>query len=338
MPNWIGDAVMATPVIHDLAEHFPDAKITLMCQGAIGQLFAHDPSVSEILPFKKPNGWIHHLRINPTIEKLRQGAFDTGILLTNSWSSAWWFFRGRVKNKIGFGGRGRTCLLNQALPYPKNMETQHLVITYKELLAPLGISSSSTKPRLFVTEDEKKSAQSQLMKEGVIEDAILIGINPGAAYGTAKCWLPERFHEVAKELLKDPRVYIVFFGDAQGRTLTEKIAAHLGPRAINLAGKTNLRELMAHISLLNTLLTNDSGPMHMASGLSVPVVALFGSTNSVKTGPTEGGLYKSTVIHKHVECSPCYKRVCPIDFKCMTRIHSEEVATAIRKMLDESDS
>lgn len=332
MPNWIGDAVMATPVLQDIAAYFPHAKLTLMCQGAIGQLFRHDPAIDEVISFTKPSGWIHHLRLTPFIEKLRQGDYDTGLLLTNSWSSAWWFYRGHVKNRIGFGGRGRTFLLNHALPFPKNIETQHLITTYKTLLGPLGLPVSTTKTKLFVTEEEKQAVNRFLVEQGITEDSILIGINPGAAYGTAKCWLPDRFHEVASQLLQDPRVWIIFFGDNQGRTLTDKIAAGLGSRVLNLAGKTSLRELMAYISRLNTLLTNDSGPMHIASALNVPVVALFGSTSSIKTGPIEPAI----VIHKHVECSPCYKRVCPIDFRCMKRIQSDEVAAAIRKMLDET--
>lgn len=322
MPNWIGDAVMAAPILQDLKRAFPEAKVTAMCQGKIGHLFEHDPHVDELLHFEKPSGWIHHLRLFPLLEDLRKGLYDTGILLTNSLSSAWWFFRGHVKNRIGFRGHFRSLLLNVALPLPKDIETRHLVSTYKHLLAPLKIPLSETKPQLYVTDEEKKGARAL-----VPSDAILVGINPGAAYGSAKCWLPERFHEVAKTLLEDPNVWIVFFGDAKGRELVDEISRGLGDRVLNLAGKTSLRELMGFISILNVLLTNDSGPMHIASALNVPVVALFGSTSDVKTGPCGPG----EVIHKHVECSPCYKRVCPIDFRCMTGISAAEVVKALKR-------
>lgn len=329
MPNWIGDAVMAAPVLQDLKKHFPEAKLSLLCQGGAGQLFSHDPHVDEIILFKKPSRWIHHLQITPFIENLRKGAYDTGLLLTNSLSSAWWLYRGHVKPLLGFGGRGRNLMLDVALPYPKNMETQHLITTYKSLLKPLGVPLSDTKPKLYLLPQERAAIKESLRNQGVSDDSLLVGINPGAAFGSAKCWLPERFQEVSKELLKDPKVWILLFGDAKGRELTDKIASDLGPRVLNLAGKTNLRELMAYIAELNVLLTNDSGPMHIASALETPLVALFGSTNDTKTGPVN----KSLVIHKHVECSPCYKRECPIDFRCMTRIHSDEVVEGLKKYL-----
>ena len=332
MPNWIGDAVMGTPILKDLRKALPQAKITALCQGVIGQLLSADPHIDEILSFQKPSGWIHHLRVFPLIEDLRKGEYDTGILLTNSLSSAWWFFRGAVRNRIGFTGRGRGFLLNHALPFPDDVEKIHLVTTYKHLLTPLGIPLSDTLPKLYVTEEESREARSLLDRQGAPPDSIIIGINPGAAFGSAKCWLPDRFHAVAKRLLKDPRVWIILFGDAKGRELTDQIAGDLGERVLNLAGKTQLRELAAFISLLNVLLTNDSGPMHIASALGVPLVALFGSTSDIKTGP----FGNSTVIHKHVECSPCYQRTCPIDFRCMTRIETDEVVDALLKKIDES--
>lgn len=331
MPNWIGDAVMATPLLADLRRSFPDAKITALCQGVVGELFKHDPTVDEVISFTKPSGWIAHIKRSPLIENLKKGGYDTGILLTGSFSSAWMFFRAGIKNTIGFAGNLRSPLLSKAVPIPKDKETTHLTEVYKALLIPLGIQPSSTKPYLVVTEQEKEEAKNFFRRLGVPENAKLIGINPGAAYGSAKCWLPDRFHDTAKALLEDPNVWVIFFGDAKGRAVTEEAARALGDRAINLAGKTSLRELLAFISQLRVLLTNDSGPMHIASALHIPQVALFGSTSEVKTGP----LNRSIVIHKHVECSPCYKRECPIDFRCMTRIHTDEVVEAIQRLLNE---
>lgn len=332
MPNWIGDAVMATPILKDIRVHYPDSKITVLCQGAVGQLFTHDPHVNEVLPFQKPNGWIHHFRIFPLIQELRKGEYDTGILLTNSLSSAWWFFRGKVLNCIGFGGRGRSFLLNHTITLPENLEKTHLTQVYKLLLGPLNIPVSDTLPYLDVTAEERKLAQEQLFEKGVTKGKIIVGINPGAAYGSAKCWLRERFRTVIEDLIKNPNFYIVLFGDKNGRKLTDEISKDFGSQVINLAGKTSLRELIAYLSIVDVLLTNDSGPMHIASALNVPVVALFGSTSAIKTGPFN----RSLVIHKHVSCSPCYKRVCPIDFKCMKEIESAEVINALKRAIDES--
>lgn len=330
MPNWLGDLVMGTPVLKDLRDHFPDASITAMCQGGAGNLLEHNPNINDIFSFKRPNGWIHHTHPYGIIETLKQREFDLGILLTNSFSSAWWFWLGDVRHRIGYSANMRSFLLDKAVPLPDAKETQHQVVTCKMLLAPLGIPVSDTPPKLYVSDEELKQAEDRLKRLNVdLQNDILIGINPGAAYGTAKCWLPERFEELTGKLLENPKNRIVYFGDPAGAPVVDQICLNKPDRVINLAGKTNLRELMALIKCCSIFLTNDSGPMHIADALGIPLVALFGSTSDVKTGPYSRG----TVIHKHVECSPCYKRVCPIDFKCMKRIEVQEVYNELLKLM-----
>ncbi len=330
MPNWVGDLVMATPILEDLRHQWPQAKITAMCKSNLAVLLEHDPNVNEIFSFRKPSGWIHHIHSSDIIDPLRLGKFDLGILLTNSFSSAWWFWRGSVKNRIGYGGNLRTLLLNKSVTFPKNKEQQHLVITYKMMLGPLGIPVSSTPPRLYVTPEESAAAKDLLATYGVKPETIVVGINPGAAYGSAKCWLPDRFREITHKLMENPNIYILYFGDNTGAPLVQEICKGMPERVINLAGRTTLRELMALIKNCSLILTNDSGPMHIASALNVPLLALFGSTSEVKTGPYNGGL----VIHKHVECSPCYLKTCPIDFRCMTRIEVSEVYKDLEKLIN----
>lgn len=330
MPNWLGDLVMATPLLADLRSHWPDAQITAMAQSNVAPLLKNNPHIQEIYSFKRPSGWIHRNQPWDIISTLKKGKYDLGILTTNSFSSAWWFWWGNVQNRVGYTGHSRKMLLTQALPYPENRETQHLVITYKQLLEPLGIKVSNTAPELYISPEEQQVADEFLTNLKIDPNHHnLIGINPGAAYGSAKCWLPERFRAVAEKLLQDPRVALLFFGDQAGAPLVNEICKDLSDRVVNLAGRTTLRELMALIQKCRVLLTNDSGPMHIAAALKVPLVALFGSTSDVATGPYGGG----TVIHKHVSCSPCYQRVCPIDFKCMKQISVEEVYEAIRKKL-----
>ncbi len=331
MPNWLGDCVMGTPVLQDLRDHFPHAKITVMCQSNVAGLLTHDPHIDAILSYKRPNGWIHRKEHRDVIEPIKREQFDLGILLTNSFSSAWWFWKAGVKQRIGFAGNLRSWLLTEAVPFPKNLQTQHLVDTYKNLLDPLGIPHSNTFPHLYVTEQERAHARELLVRCGWDpQKYCLIGVNPGAAYGSAKCWLPDRFTELTKKLLEDPRVFVVFFGDAAGTPLVNGICESFPERVLNLAGKTNLRELISLVALCEGFLTNDSGPMHIAAALGTPLVALFGSTSDVKTGPYGSG--PKCVIHKHVECSPCYKRVCPIDFRCMKRIEVDEVYEAIQRV------
>lgn len=329
MPNWLGDVVMATPILADLKHNFPKSSITAMCETKVAPLLEKDPHIDELFSYQRPSGWIHRRQHLNIIESLRKGDFDLGILLTNSLSSAWWFWRGHIKERVGFSTNLRSPLLTKAVPFPNNKENCHQTLTYKTLLEPLGIPKTNSQAELFLSTDEINGAKELLARLGITwgKDKI-VGINPGAAYGSAKCWLPDRFVAVGKELLKDPSVKVIFFGDKNGFDLVSQITKEL-PSAINLAGKTSIRELMALLKCTSLLLTNDSGPMHIAAALGTPLLALFGSTSAIKTGP----LPKGEVICKNVECSPCYRRTCPIDFRCMTRISSEEVAERLKKML-----
>ena len=335
MPNWLGDLVMATPVLEDVRRHWPNAEITAMCQSNVAGLLKEDPNIDEVFSFQRPNRWLHRIHQKDIIDPIRMGKYDLGILLTNSLSSAWWFWRGNVKKILGYQANVRKRLLCKRPPFPQNIEKQHLVITYKNLLESLGIPLSNTAPHLYVSKEEEDTAKELLRNYGITDKHHLIGINPGAAFGTAKCWLPERFKQVTEKLLEDPNVRILYFGDRIGAPLVNEICADMPETVIDLAGKTNLRELMALIKECNVFLTNDSGPMHIAAALGTPLVALFGSTSDIKTGPYN---LKGKVIHKHVECSPCYKRVCPIDFRCMKRIEVDEVTQAIRQTLKEYSS
>lgn len=326
MPNWLGDLVMATPILTDLRNHWPEAKIIAMCQGILGTVIQEDPHINGILNFKRPKGWWNSQSNQEIVNPLKKGNFDLGLLMTNSLSSAYWFWRGHVGHRLGYATHARSLLLDHPIPFPEVRKSQHLVITYKMLLEPLGIPVSQTPPRLYVTFQEQQTAQNRLAGYGIQPSDIIVGINPGAAYGSAKCWLPERFKKLSQSLLDQQKIKIVFFGDKAGASLVDEICTALPPeRVINLAGKTTLRELLAFIQSCNLFLTNDSGPMHVASALGIPLIALFGSTSDVATGPYQGG----RVIHKHVPCSPCYRRECPIDFRCMKQIEVQEVYQVI---------
>lgn len=330
MPNWLGDLVMGTPVLADLRLQFPEATITAMASQGLAAILEHDPHIDAIYGFKKESGWLHHNHNKQIISTLRKGSFDIGILLTNSFSSAYWMWQGKVARRIGFSGHFRGWLVNDPIPYPTDSQKIHQVLLYKHLLAPLSIPLSQTSPRLYVTEKEQNKVQNKLSALDIPKNGLIVGINPGAAYGTAKCWIPERFVDVTKKLLENPRVYVLFFGDPSGASLVDAICKGFPDRVINLAGKTTLRELMAFIEACTVFLTNDSGPMHVASALGTPLVALFGSTSNVRTGPYGGG----EVIHKQVPCSPCYQRVCPIDFRCMKEISVNEVYATLKKLLE----
>ncbi len=324
MPNWIGDFVMGTPLLTDLRNAFPKASITAMCKSPLSDLLKEDESIDEIFRFTKPSNDFSRREERDIIAKIQMGKYDTGILLTNSFSSAWWFWQGKVKRRIGYSAHFRRWFLTDPLPLPKKKE--HLVDTYKRILAPLGVPHSKTAPRLFLKPEEIEEAKELLFQRGYEKGAKLIGINPGAAYGSAKCWPPERFRALAMRLLLETGAYLVFFGDASTAALVKEISQGLPEKVIDLAGVTSLRELVCIIKECNVLLTNDSGPMHIAAALGVPLVALFGSTDDQVTGPYGKGAH---IINKRVECSPCFKRVCPIDFRCMKQISVDEVVEKV---------
>ncbi len=329
MPNWLGDAVMGTPVLEDIKQAFSDASLTVLCHSAIKVLLEASPHIDDFIVFANNKKRDRHEK-KRIYDELKRRAFDTGILLTRSFSSAWWFFRGNVKQRIGFRDHCRAPLLTDALKVPPNEEYEHQVITYKRLLEPLGIAISSTNPKLYLTPHEVEQARKTVAEYNIHPGHLLIGINPGAAFGSAKCWPEERFKELVARLLIYPEVRIVFFGDSVSLPLVNSIVAPFGNKVVNLAGKTTLRAFTALLSICNCLVTNDSGPMHVAAALATPLVAIFGSTNEIKTGPYGGG----TIIHKHTLCSPCYLRTCPIDFRCMTSITCDDVFSAILKTVN----
>lgn len=325
MPNWIGDLVMATPVLSDVRKAFPKASITAMCRRPLCELLEQDEAIDELFCFVRPaNGFLRRQDLRDIIAKIEAGKYDTGVLLTNSFSSAWWFWQGKVQRRIGYSAHLRRLLLTDPLSWPH--EKEHEVITYKRVLEPLGIPISQTKPRLFLTEKEVEESKKLLYQRGFVEGSKLIGINPGATYGSAKCWPPERFRALAMRLMLETGAFLVFFGDASSASLVKEIVHGLPEKTIDLAGVTSLRELACIIKDCTVLITNDSGPMHIGAALDVPLVALFGSTDEELTGPYG---QKESVIRKKVQCSPCFKRVCPIDFRCMKQITVDEVVERV---------
>lgn len=326
MPNWIGDFVMATPLLKDLRKAFPQAFITALCQGACSQLLEKDPHVDLCLTFNKA---FSRKEKKNLLKKIKEQAYDWGILTTNSFSSAYFMWRTHATRRVGFRKDLRHLFLSDSLYFPNNKKTQHLVTTYKELLTPLGCKISSTTPYLIVPSEEKLAVKEQFLSKDLDPQLPLIGINPGAAYGSAKCWPPERFRALIEKLNQDLSASILLFGDHSSSKMIHSICDGMPKNVLNLAGKTNLRQLVALIASCRLVLSNDSGPMHLAYASQTPVLVIFGSTDPVVTGPYKMG----EVIYKQVDCSPCFKRTCPIDFRCMLRIEVEEVFEKMKKML-----
>jgi heptosyltransferase-2 len=179
--------------------------------------------------------------------------------------------------------------------------------------------------RLHIAESERRWAALELQTVGLGGRRFLVGICPGASFGAAKRWLPERYANLADRLIDALGADVLIFGSRAEKPLAEAVARAMDHTPILVAGKTSLREFMALLAKCHLVITNDSGPMHLAAALGLPLLAIFGSTNERATGPV--GL-RVRIIKHPVECSPCGLRQCPIDFRCMTGISVDDVYTA----------
>lgn len=306
--NWLGDAVMSAPAVTAIKRGRPDAHVTVLTPAKLADFWRVVPEVDEVIGFEKKS-------LLGVVGKIR-GRFDAAVVFPNSVRVALEVFLAGIPRRVGYAGRWRRLLLNQLMPsHRKAQPKRHQVHHYLELAASIGadINSASDLPRRTAPEGPLK-----------------IGVCPGAEYGPAKRWPAESFAEVAKGVLARHPSEWLLFGVAKDGPFGEIIAKELGEACENLIGKTSLAELIGNLRQCRLLLTNDTGTMHLAAFLGVPTVSIFGSTEPSLTGPLGSG---HVVLRYHVECSPCFLRECPLDFRCMTSVTVSEVARAVEGLL-----
>jgi heptosyltransferase-2 len=323
--NWIGDAVMTTPAISVIREHFPHAEITILANALVSQLFLQHPGIDNIITFDrqvKHHGVAGRLRL---AAELRKHAFDLAVILPNSFGSALVPWLAGIPNRIGKCSDGRTFMLSGRYKVAKGVAPCHEVEYYLNLMKHFGITGSCTRPHLYITPDEEDRASATLSEYGIQPNVFVLGINPGASYGSAKRWYPDRFAQVARRLADEWSAKVVIFGGPGEAAIAADIESRLEGTAVNVAGKTTMRELMALIKRCNFFITNDSGPMHIAAAFDVPLVAIFGSTDHTGTSPYNG---KAVVVRSEAECAPCKLRECPTDHRCMTAVTVDDVVTS----------
>ncbi len=334
LPNWIGDAVMATPAISAFRRYFPDASITLAARAWVAPLFLSYKGVEEVITIDSTKD--RGIRsIMKTASAFKNRHFDTALILPNSFESALLPFLARIPRRIGHATDKRAGMLTQAVPVPVFKKMRHEVFYYMNLVASMlnpedakklfPISDMPGSPPLKLYVDVKMSSKidSVLHDLGIMRGDILIGFNPGAAYGPAKCWPWERFKDLANKLCNIFPCKILVLGTQKEEEIASRICDGLEDRVHNLAGRTGLVDVAALISRLDLMVTNDSGLMHVAAALGVPIVAIFGSTNPVTTGPWS---ISATVVRRPLDCSPCMRRECNRgDFACMNRISVDDV-------------
>ncbi|MEO7299717.1 MAG: lipopolysaccharide heptosyltransferase II [Verrucomicrobiota bacterium] len=349
--NWLGDAVMTTPALQRLREAKPEAQITLLTHEKLAALWQSHPAVNSVLPFKTgESAW----QIG---RKLRLEKFDLGLALPNSHRSALELFFGGIPNRIGYARPFRNLFLTKnisqregAVPMRKRSLSEinrlnqnpftetpakypaaaHHIFQYLHLVAALGANPEPLAPHLSVAENAVTSFRERM---GDISSShkFWLGLNPGAEYGPAKRWPAERFVAAAVQLHQKTECGWIIFGaeDRETNRIAEELQMKIGrAAAVNLAGKTTLGELCAGLKFCQLVLTNDTGPMHVAAALGTPVVVPFGSTSPELTGPGFGSVTSNVLLRGQAPCSPCFLRECPIDFRCMKSITVEEIVEA----------
>jgi heptosyltransferase-2 len=332
--NWLGDAVMSLPAIRAIRDIFPHAHIAVVARPWVADLYARASCIDRVIPYAAQPGWRAKREF---AHRLAQERFDAAILLQNAFDAALIAWLAGIPERIGYNRDGRGLLLTRAIPVPEPGDIpRHERFYYLELLRRAGMLErfpESDAIRLDGIGQARAAGAAHLASLGIA--GTVIGISPGAAYGDAKRWLPERFAEVARAFLPVCST-VLLFGSQSERVLCDTVAAFVrrdGMDVRNLAGATSLREFIDLAAACRLFLTNDSGAMHVASALGVPTVAVFGATDDTTTGPT-GPLAR--VIREHAECSPCLLRECPIDHRCMTAVTSERVAAAALELWEES--
>ncbi len=328
--NWVGDAVMTTPAIALIRQHFPQAEITVLANGMVGEIFSYHQWVDKIIIFDRKGrhkGIAGRFRLS---QELRKKSFDMAIILPNSFDSALVPWLAGIPVRLGKSSDGRGFMLTGRYLPAKGAAVIHEVGYYLDLVRHFGISGQIKNPALFTTPEEESEAAGRLAAHGISADDKLIGINPGAAFGSAKRWYPERFAEAAQRLAAEWSGKIIIFGGPSETDIAADIEKRLSGNAVNLAGKTTVRELMALIKRCSFFVTNDSGPMHMAAAFGVPLAAIFGSTDHATTSPYTD---KAVIIRKDVPCAPCKLRECPTNHECMTAVTADDVVEASIRLM-----
>lgn len=323
--NWVGDGVMSLPALEALRERFPSAEIVLVVKPWVAQLYDRHPAVSRYLvydPAKEHHGPRGFLKF---VEQIRAEHFDMAILFQNAFHAAWMAWWARIPVRIGYNLEGRGSLLTDSIPVPSPALYGHQSNYYLHLLFRAGLLeglSPVDRIRLNIQQGEKNWAARQIKDLGLGGPRFLVGLTPGAAFGPAKRWLLERYADLADRLIGALNADVLIFGSETERQLAEDIAQMMEHTPTILAGATNLRQLMALLAQCRLVITNDSGSMHLAAALGLPVVAIFGSTDENATGPVSP---LARVVKHPVECSPCGLRECPIDFRCMNAVSVDRV-------------
>lgn len=327
--NWVGDAVMSVPALQQLRLHHPDARITVLARSWVSALYGRESFCDEVIPYGTSVG-----EKFANVRTLRARRFDCALLLQNAFEAAAVAWLAGVPVRIGYDRDARGWLLTQAIAVPKPGEIpKHQRFYYLELLKRAGLIGEYANEPIRLDGAQAAAGSGQTRLRTLVKARSVIGVSPGAAYGSAKRWLTERFAESAVTVAREIDSAVVVLGSEAEREICEQVrmrVSRAGVESVNLAGQTKLDAFIEITAACRLMLTNDSGAMHIASAMGVPTVAVFGATDDAATGPTGE---HARVVREQVECSPCLLRECPIDHRCMTRVDAARVARTALELI-----
>lgn len=334
-PNWLGDAVMALPALADLRRHFAGARCVVAARASVADLFRLVPGVDEVVTFGWNGRLLRRTALADDITRLRAVGAGVAVLFPNSFASAWLVRQAAVPRRWGFASDLRRLLLTGAVRRPRGLI--HQGEYYQALVRGMGITTGPLEPVLSAPREAVDEVRALLAARGWDGHRPLVTLAPGAAYGTAKQWIPAHVMRLVADLVEQRGATCVLVGGRGDAATTAAVRAGVAPAAsahvIDLAGATSLAALAAVLALSQTCVANDSGAMHLAAAVGTPVVATFGPTIEQATRPLTRGGGRAAVLTEPVWCRPCMLRECPTDHRCMTRLSPARVLAAVDDMM-----
>ncbi|PLX82029.1 MAG: lipopolysaccharide heptosyltransferase II [Desulfuromonas sp.] len=317
---------MMTPALGVVRQHYRGAEIVVAANPLVAELFRTHPWCDRILIFDKNGRHKGLAGLMTFTRELRSENFGLALLFQKAFEAALLTFLAGIPIRAGFSTDHRGFLLTHKTPLTEDIRQRHHSRHYLEMLAALGISGQDSPLRLDLAPGEPSAALSLVGFDGWLV------LNPGAAYGSAKRWYPERFAAVGNILSRRLGLGVVIIGGPGETAIGADIERQLSCPRINLVGRTSVREMMAVIACSRLVVSNDSGPMHIAAAFSVPTVAIFGPTDHTTTYPLSEA---SRVVHSAADCAPCLRRTCPTDHHCMLNVTVDQVVSAALELLEE---
>ncbi len=320
--NWIGDAVMSLPAVASIRFNFPRAEIFILAKPWVAEIFQNNSLVDQVILYQSPGVHEGLWGMRRLVNQIKKEKFDLALLLQNAFEAAVISFLARIPLRAGYNTDGRSLLLTHPVTRDRKFKELHQTDYYLDLLQSLGCRLGPRNPELSVSEAPQKEADSLLKILGIGKSEPLVGISPGATYGPAKQWLPEKFAELADRVTQNLGVRVLLFGSRADRKTASLVVQKARVLLGDLTGLTTLAQAIALISRCRLFISNDSGLMHVAAALRVPLIAIFGSTDPKRTGPRGENC---RVVRKPVPCSPCLKAECRESLACMSLISVDQV-------------